>query len=57
MRHPETMIAREDLCERVWPGLKVSTSTVNSHVSRLRQRLRPTSVEIEPVYGGGYILR
>ncbi|SME89596.1 winged helix-turn-helix domain-containing protein [Pseudobacteriovorax antillogorgiicola] len=49
-------ISRRRLAELVWDGAKISRSTIDSHMSRLRKKLGNTCLEIESVYGGGYRL-
>lgn len=53
----ESVVSRETLLESAWSGMKVSRSTVDSHISRLRKKLEYVPLEIESVYGGGYKLR
>ena len=49
--------SRQKLAQTVWPDLKVSQRTIDSHISRLRKRLESFGVEIEGVYGSGYMLK
>lgn len=49
--------SRQKLAQNVWPDLKVSERTIDSHISRLRKRLESLGVEIESVYGSGYMLK
>ena len=53
----DKVVSRQDLLSEVWQGIKVSRSTLDSHISRLRRKLDYTSVEIEGIYGGGYRLK
>lgn len=56
MEHPGQCLKRELLQETVWGSLKVSPRTIDSHISRLRKRLSTFGVDIQNVYGGGYLL-
>ncbi len=50
-------VAREDLVRKVWPGLRVSASTVDSHMSRLRKKMDQSfECRIETAYGSGWTL-
>lgn len=55
--HGGKVVSRESLQEIVWQGMKVSRSTLDSHISRLRKKLEYSPIEIESVYGGGYRLK
>lgn len=51
-------LSRVALSEKVWPGVRVSNRTLDSHVSRLRRKIeRSSECEIDAVYGEGYCLR
>jgi len=50
-------VTRDEICDRVWHGVKVAPRNIDSHVSRLRKRLEDTEIGIKSVYGGGYMLR
>jgi DNA-binding response OmpR family regulator len=60
--HPERVISREEILDRVW-GLDpvgISTRTIDMHVARLREKLRDDSEKpriILTVRGRGYMLR
>ena len=56
MEADSAAISRDDLILGVWDGVKISRSTLDSQISRLRKKLDPTKVVIENVYGGGYRL-
>ena len=56
MEADSAAISRDDLILGVWDGGKISRSTLDSQISRLRKKLDPTKVVIENVYGGGYRL-
>ena len=47
-------VCRIELSKLLWGDIKVSDRTLDSHISRLRKRLRPMGVNIESVYGSGY---
>lgn len=50
-------LSREEIHKTLWPNIKVSSRTIDSHISRLRKRLRPMRVTISNKYGDGYILQ
>ena len=56
MRTPGKCFSRDDLKRDIWDGLKVSSRTIDSQVSRLRKALAGTSVTIESLYRQGYVL-
>lgn len=49
-------LSRAEIQTVIWRNVKVTSRTIDSHVSRLRKRLRGAEAVIESVYGGGYIL-
>ena len=50
-------VSRDDLVGRVWNGLKVSSSTVDSHMSRLRKKVeRSFECDLATEYGSGWRL-
>lgn len=57
MEQPQTLVTKDELFERVWPGVTVSESVLTTAVKELRQALgddaRRPSV-IETVHGRGY---
>jgi len=57
LERPNVCISRDEIQKMIWSGLKISSRTVDSHVSRLRKRLLNAEVEIESIYGGGYVLK
>lgn len=57
MEMPETCISREHITSTIWPRTQVTPRTVDTHISRLRNRLQESEVSIESVYGGGYVLK
>lgn len=50
----ETPITRDHLIMQAWEGTVVSRRTIDSHISRLRKKLKSTYLEIEGIYGSGY---
>ena|SRR3989338_1852197 len=50
-------VPRTELYTLLWGSLKVSSRTLDSHVSRLRAKLEGSQVEILNVYGDGYVLK
>lgn len=50
-------VPRQELIETVWSRMKVSPRTIDSQVSKLRRRLVALNIDIESIYGGGYVLR
>lgn len=52
-----TAVGRDELIDQVWAGLKVSSSTVDSHMSRLRKKFEQSfECQLETKYGCGWIL-
>lgn len=50
-------VARDELVDKVWAGLKVSDSTVDSHMSRLRKKFEQSfDCQLETKYGSGWVL-
>jgi len=57
VENPEIVFSREQLLEKVWGyDFYGETRTVDVHVARLREKLRPSAVTIETVWGIGYKL-
>lgn len=57
--HPETIITREQLIDRLASGEEIYDRTVDSHISHLRSKLQKNDVKgikINSVYGQGYRL-
>lgn len=57
--HPETIVTREQLIERLASGEDIYDRTVDSHISHIRSKLTKngiTKVKINSVYGQGYRL-
>lgn len=57
--HPETIVSREQLIERLASGEEIFDRTVDSHISHIRSKLQKngiTAVKINSVYGQGYRL-
>lgn len=57
LKNTERLVEREELIDAVWNKVKVSPRTIDSQISKLRRHLKPMSVSIESVYGGGYVLK
>ena len=54
---PGHCVPRSELYHLLWGSLKVSSRTLDSHISRLRNKLEGSQIEILNVYGDGYLLR
>lgn len=54
---PGVCLGRDEISELIWENIHVTPRTIDSHMSRLRQRLEGADVEIVTVYGGGYVLK
>lgn len=57
--HPETIVTREQLIERLASGEEIYDRTVDSHISHIRAKLQKNGikeVKINSVYGQGYRL-
>lgn len=57
--HPEIIVTREQLIDRLASGDEIFDRTVDSHISHLRSKLQKNgikSVKINSVYGQGYRL-
>lgn len=57
--HPETIVTREQLIERLSAGEEIFDRTVDSHISHIRAKLSKNGVhaiKINSVYGQGYRL-
>lgn len=53
----DRIFSREQLVSAAWePGVHISSRTVDSHISHLRSKLKPTSYLLEAVHGAGYRL-
>lgn len=50
-------VTRDLITERLWQDVKVGPRTVDAHISRLRRRLLNAGVQIDNVYGSGYLLK
>jgi DNA-binding response OmpR family regulator len=50
-------LSRQEIQSSIWPEIKVTPRTIDSHVSRLRRKMTDSGIEIRSVYGGGYTLR
>jgi len=50
-------ISRDELIGRVWTGVRVSASTIDSHMSRLRKKIEQSfECRLETEYGSGWKL-
>ena len=47
-------VKREELIGLLWGEVKVGARTLDSHISRLRKRIKPYGFSIESSYGSGY---
>ncbi len=48
-------ISRDELVKAVWPGVRVSASTIDSHISRLRRKIEQSfECRLETHYGNGW---
>lgn len=57
IEHPGRVLKREDIQRLIWANVKITSRTIDSHVSRLRKRLNGAEAGIQSIYGGGYVLR
>lgn len=57
MESPGRCLSRDSIRTAIWGETAVTPRTIDSHISRLRQRIQGSEVSIESVYGGGYMLR
>ena len=59
MRRPGRVYTRDELADRAYPGRHhVSERTLDSHIRRVRQKMRPFGLDpVETVHGLGYRLR
>lgn len=56
IENPGICLSRHDIQQSVWDSVRVASRTIDSHVSRLRRHLVGSEVNIESIYGGGYIM-
>lgn len=57
LESPGACVSRHELLQHVWEGVKISPRTIDSHISRLRKRFETSEVQLESIYGGGYLIR
>lgn len=57
MERAGATLTRDEISSHVWVGVKVTPRTIDSHVCRLRRRLKDAEIKIQGVYGDGYVLR
>jgi len=50
------ILSREQILEHLWPNSHVVDRTIDTHISNLRKKISPTTVEIRSVPGLGYKL-
>jgi two-component system, OmpR family, alkaline phosphatase synthesis response regulator PhoP len=50
------ILSREQILEHLWPNSHVVDRTIDTHISNLRKKICPTTVEIKSVPGLGYKL-
>ncbi len=53
----ETVLSREQLLEKVWPGTYINERTVDSHIAHVREKLADSKLKVETVKGLGYRAR
>lgn len=53
----ETVLSREQLLEKVWPGTYINERTVDSHIAHVREKLGDVKLKVETVKGLGYRAR
>lgn len=53
----ETVLSREQLLEKVWPGTYINERTVDSHIAHVREKLDASKLKVETVKGIGYRAR
>ncbi len=53
----ETVLSREQLLARVWPGTYINERTVDSHIAHVREKLGDSKLKVETVKGLGYRAR
>lgn len=53
-RRLEQVYSRDQIIDQVWGQTHISDRTVDSHVAHLRQKISPTSLQIETVKSLGY---
>ncbi len=57
LENPGKVLSRDSIQTKVWPQTKVTSRSIDSHISRLRRKLEGTELEIESLYRQGYILK
>lgn len=53
---PNELITREWMMEHIWRGEKISSRSIDAHVSKLKKAVGEFAGNIVSVYGKGYIL-
>ncbi len=54
--NPDRMLTREWLRLTVWNDSKISSRSIDAHISKLKKAVGKFSVNLESVYGKGYLL-
>ncbi len=52
-----TVVAEQDLVDRVWLGAPPPSNSFRVHLTRVRRRIRPLGLEIRGVRNKGYVLQ
>ncbi len=50
----DNTVSREEILEQVWEGTHVSHRVIDNHITALRKKVTPHSVNVESIYGEGY---
>ena len=57
LTHRGQAVSRTEIQTSIWPEIKLTPRTIDSHISRLRAKIGRFDVTIVSVYGGGYVLK
>jgi hypothetical protein len=57
MSQPNVVLTRDHIREAVWGNIAISARTIDSYICRIRKYLVGGGVDIDSIYGGGYVLR
>ncbi|MGE0173886.1 MAG: helix-turn-helix domain-containing protein [Oligoflexales bacterium] len=57
MAQPNVCLTRDQIRDSVWGNIAISGRTIDSYICRIRKYLAGGGVDIESIYGGGYVLR
>ncbi|MBP6218949.1 MAG: winged helix-turn-helix transcriptional regulator [Oligoflexales bacterium] len=55
MENPRNCLSRDFIQRAVWGKTSISPRSIDSHISKLRRKLRLSEANIEGVYGAGYV--